>query len=91
MYGDVQLTDEEISCLELGPKYMVTPTLKREDFEVEVEIESVKTRLELKEREAAKDEDGEVDEEDLECRRDQERELRQILDKEERYAQAESH
>ena len=45
VYGDVQLTDKEVSCLELGPKYMVTPTLEREDFEVEVEIESVKTRL----------------------------------------------
>ena len=45
VYGDVQLTDKEVNCLELGLKYMVTPTLEREGFEVEVEIESVKTRL----------------------------------------------
>ena len=84
VYGDVQVTDEEISCLELGPKYMVTPNLKREDFEVEVEIESVKTRLELVKREEVMDEDGEVDEKVLESQRNQERDQRQILNKEER-------
>ena len=82
VYGDVQLTDGEVRCLELGPKYMVTPALKREDFEVEVEIESVKTRLELKEREEVMEENGDVDDKDLEWRRDQERERRQIFDRE---------
>ena len=66
VYGNILLTENERKCLELGPKYMTTPTLEREDFEVEVEIESVKTRLELKEREEAMDEEGDVDEETLE-------------------------
>ena len=82
VYGNIILSEYEKDCLSLGPKYMVTPRLEREDFEVEVEAECVKTRLEIKDREEAKDENGEVIEEDLERIREEDRKSRQIFDQE---------
>ena len=53
-------------CLTLGPKFMLTPKLNVEDFEVEVELDCVKQRMELWKREEATDEDGILIDEDLE-------------------------
>ena len=53
IYGEISLTEEERQCLSLGPKYMITPKLNKEDFEVEVEMECVKTRMELIKRNEA--------------------------------------
>ena len=47
VYGDCTISEEEEQCLSLGPKFMVTPNLNTEDFEVELETECVKTRMEL--------------------------------------------
>jgi len=47
VYGRVDLSNAEKKCLNLGPKYMITPQLVQEDYEVEVELEAVKTRIEL--------------------------------------------
>ena len=66
VYGDVELSEPEKQCLALGPKFMLTPKLNDEDYEVEVELECVKQRMELKKREEAADENGVVNEEDLE-------------------------
>ena len=47
VYGNVILNESEKKCLSLGPKFMITPELNEEDYEVEVEVEAVKTRMEL--------------------------------------------
>ena len=47
VYGDVTISEAEKQCLELGPKFMQTPKLDREHFEVEIEMENIKTRMEL--------------------------------------------
>ena len=47
VYGNVILSDNEKKCLNLGPKFMITPELSRENYEVEVEVEAVKTRMEV--------------------------------------------
>ena len=65
VYGDVELDDTERSCLALGPKFMMTPKLDKEDFEVEAELECVKQRMELWKRSELADENGYVDEMDV--------------------------
>ena len=62
VYGIDNIRKEEEDCLSLGPKYMVTPKLEKEDFEVEVEMECTKTRLEILKRKKVEVE-GEVLEE----------------------------
>ena len=78
VYGDIELRSEEIECLNLGPKFMVVPKLNTEDFEVELELECVKARMELKNREEVKKEDGTVSEIDLEWHKRQYRERKDI-------------
>ena len=82
VYGNITLSEPEENCLSLGPKYMVTPKIDKEDFEVEVEVECVKTRLEIAERERSKEEDGEINTEELESMKEEERKERQIFNKE---------
>ena len=57
--GEVSLSEEEKQCLTLGPKYMIKPEMKREDMEVELEIECIKTRMELIKRDETDPEDEE--------------------------------
>ena len=57
VYGDVDISKQEEECLSLGPKYMTTPKLNRDLFEVEIEVESVKTRYEIVERMKMMEED----------------------------------
>ena len=80
VYGDVELTNAEKACLNLGPKFMMTPILNSEDYEVEVELECVKARMELKNREEVAEEDGTVLEEDLRKYKEEYRERRKIFD-----------
>ena len=47
VYGNVRLSEEEKQCLSLGPKFMETPPLNKQDFEVELELGCIKTRMEL--------------------------------------------
>ena len=80
VYGNVELSREEIECLSLGPKYMTMPELDREDFEVEVEVECVKSRIEINNRKEV-EEGGKVDDEELEMMREIEKKGREIYDK----------
>ena len=83
VYGNVQLSEPEKKCLALGPKYMMTPRLNREDFEVEAEMECVKQRMELWKRSEEADEDGYVDEKDLEEAETDYKEKKKIYQKDE--------
>lgn len=80
VYGDIVISQEEKECLSLGPKYMTTPRLNREDFEVEVEVECVKTRLELIKRKEVMEDVGTVEEAELEHAERQQKEKREIFD-----------
>ena len=82
VYGNVVLSKQEKDCLSLGPKYMVTPRLIKEDFQVELEVECVKTRIEISSREEVEDETGDVEDEDMEMMRAIDRETREIFDRE---------
>ena len=80
VYGNVLLTQAEEACLNLGPKFMMTPILDLEDYEVEVELECVKARMELKNRAEVAEEDGTVLEEELQKYKERYRESREIFD-----------
>ena len=77
VYGDILLNESEKKCLNLGPKYMVTPNLNNEDFEVEVEMEAVKTRMELHKQVEIKN--GEQSEKEI---NEKDRKSREIFDSE---------
>ena len=81
VYGDVNISKQEEKCLSLGPKYMITPKLDRDLFEVEIEVESVKTRYEIVERMQVMEEDGEVKKEDLQGLRERNKEDKSIVTK----------
>ena len=82
VYGNVALSENEKQCLSLGPKYMIDPKLNRENFEVEIEMECIKTRFELKEREKVQEEKekGNITEKDMKEAREKNRKDREILD-----------
>ena len=79
VYGNVQLTEAEKQCLSLGPKYMESPDLGIEDFEVEVELECVKSRMELVKREEVRKSVGTVTEEALLDYEKRDKESREIF------------
>ena len=81
VYGDIHLSEPEKKCLALGPKFMMTPKLSKEEFEVEAEMECVKQRMELWKRSQEADDEGNVDERDLEEAESNYREKKEIYRK----------
>ena len=84
VYGDVELSEAEKTCLSLGPKFMVVSDLNDEDFEVKAEMECVKQRMELSKRAEIKNSvgGGEVTLAHLESYELTDRKGREIFDRE---------
>ena len=82
VHGAVELSEAERQCLALGPKFMETPNLNVEDYVVEVELECVKSRMELVKREEVLKSAGVVSEETLRMYDKQDKDSRQIFDSE---------
>ena len=80
-YGDIQLSDEEKKCLDLGPKFMITPQMNKEDYQVEVEIEAVKTRMELHKLKDIEEENGKISEDSKKKIEKEDRESREVFNK----------
>ena len=83
VYGDVHLSEPEKKCLNLGPKFMITPQMNKEDYQVEIEVEAVKTRMEIHKYKELKDMEGKVTESEKISIEKEDRLSREVFDKEE--------
>ena len=82
IYSDIELSDEEKEYLNLTPKYREFEKLDIEKWHVEVEVNSIKTRWELMNRNKRDENNKDKTEEELHAEEEMARESTDIYNKE---------